>query len=124
MIRSFDRDGKPFARRPLGNRSIKPAAFARRIRSTQRRRPSIAAAQVFGCCGVPGGRPRRIFEECRQARNFPVPSAERPGPIGRPYAEASPEFPDNALRLALPARLDGVFRADHHHIVASGAATE
>jgi len=27
MIRSFDRGGKPFARRPLGNRSISPAGF-------------------------------------------------------------------------------------------------
>ena len=42
MIRSFDRGGKPFARRPPGIFSISPRSFAARMRSNHRRRPSIA----------------------------------------------------------------------------------
>jgi len=43
--------------RPPGIFPIRPAALATFMRSSRRRRPSIAAARVFGCCGVPGGRP-------------------------------------------------------------------
>jgi len=42
---------------PPGNRSIKPAAFCARSRSSQRRRPATIAAIVLGCAGIPRGRP-------------------------------------------------------------------
>jgi hypothetical protein len=51
--------------RPFGNFSINPRAFASRMRSTQRRRPSSRAARDAGCSGVPRGRPACRWHRAR-----------------------------------------------------------
>jgi len=53
----------------------------------------------------------------RQGEVFPVPVLC----LGAEFAPR--QLRENAFSLALAAHLDGVFCADHHHIVASGGAS-